>query len=103
ATVNAASGVFNWTPNEAQGPSSNSILVRVFDNGTPSLSATQRFTIVVNEVNSPPVLSPISDKTVPVGQLLSFSNVVSDLDVPANVLTFSLGPGAPTGANVNSA
>src|SRR5207244_11845886 len=50
-----------------------------------------------------PILSAIANKTVSAGQLLSFSNVVNDPDIPANVLTFTLGAGAPTGANVDSA
>jgi len=103
ATVDPSTGLFSWTPSEAQGPSSNTILVRVFDNGTPTLSATQRFSVVVNEVNSPPVLSSIGDKTVATGQLLSFSNVVNDPDLPAQALSFSLGAGAPAGANVDAA
>jgi hypothetical protein len=108
ATVNPTNGVFNWTPSEAQGPTSNSILVRVFDNGAPSLSATQRFTILVNEVNSAPVLSPIADKTANPGRLLTFTNVVNDPDLPPQTLTFSLVPGpgsasVPTGASIDSA
>ena len=102
ASVNSTNGVFSWTPTEAQGPSSNSILVRVFDNGVPSLSATQRFTIMVNEVNSAPIFSPIANQTVAVGQLLTVNSVVNDPDLPAQVLTFSLGSGAPTGANLDT-
>jgi hypothetical protein len=101
ATVDPATGIFTWTPSEAQGPSSNSILVRVFDDGTPSLSATQRFSIVVNEVNLPPVLSPIVDRTVDAGQLLSFANQVDDPDLPPQALRFSLVEG-PDGANINA-
>jgi len=101
AAVNPTNGLFTWTPSEAQGPSSNSILVRVFDNGVPSLSATQRFTIVVNEVNSAPVLSPISNKSVAAGQQLTFKAVVTDQDLPAQTLTFNLEAGAPAGAAID--
>jgi hypothetical protein len=102
AAVDPVTGIFNWTPSEAQGPSSNSILVRVFDDGTPSLSATQRFSIVVNEVNLPPVLSAIANKTNGAGQLLSFPAIVNDPDLPAQVLSFTLGPGVPSGASIDS-
>jgi len=102
ALLNPTNGLFTWTPNEAQGPSSNSILVRVYDDGSPSLSATQRFTILVNEVNSAPVLSPIANKTVAAGQQLTFTAVVNDADIPANVLTFNLEAGAPSGATVDA-
>ena len=76
--------------------------MRVFDDGSPSLSATQRFTIIVNEVNSPPIFSPIQNKNVATGQLLTVNSVVNDPDLPAQILTFSLGAGAPTGASLNS-
>src|SRR5205823_4814114 len=53
ASVNSVSGVFTWTPSEAQGPATNTITVRVTDNGVPPLSDAKTFTVVVNEVNSP--------------------------------------------------
>jgi len=103
AAINATNGILTWTPTEAQGPSSNSILVRVYDNGIPSLSATQRFSIVVAEVNSAPTIPAIADKTVAPGQLLSFAVGASDPDLPAQLLSFNLEPGAPAGAAVDSA
>src|SRR5439155_14764988 len=50
----SGSGVITWTPTEAQGPSTNIFTTVVTDNGTPPLSATNSFTVVVNEVNSAP-------------------------------------------------
>ena len=38
--LNPNTGVLSWTPTEAQGPSTNVITVKVSDNGSPSLSAT---------------------------------------------------------------
>ncbi len=51
ATINPTTGLFVWTPNAAQTPSTNQVTVRVTDNGNPALSATQTFTITV--LNSP--------------------------------------------------
>src|SRR5207248_10654309 len=48
ANLDASSGVFTWTPGNAQSPSTNIVTIQVADNGTPSLSATQTFTIFVN-------------------------------------------------------
>ncbi|HMC26947.1 MAG TPA: putative Ig domain-containing protein, partial [Verrucomicrobiae bacterium] len=45
--LDSSSGVFTWTPSSAQSPSTNVVSIRVADNGTPSLSATQSFTIFV--------------------------------------------------------
>jgi len=100
-TINATNGLLTWTPNEAQGPSSNFIAVIVSDDGAPSLSATQTFVVMVQEVNVAPVLSPIPRRSIYVGETLSFAAVASDTDIPANVLTFTLGSTAPSGASIN--
>jgi hypothetical protein len=53
ASINAASGVFTWTPAESQGPGSYSFDVVVTDDGTPALSDAETITvtITVNEAN----------------------------------------------------
>ena len=51
-----SAGTITWTPTEAQGPATYTLTTVVTDNGTPSLSATNSFTVTVNEVNSAPVL-----------------------------------------------
>jgi hypothetical protein len=49
--------------------------------------------------NYPPVIDPVTNRFVLVGQHLVVTNVASDPDVP---VTFSLGPGAPAGASITS-
>jgi hypothetical protein len=49
-----AGGLFTWTPTDAQGPSTNLITIKVTDNGTPSMSATQSFMVVVKEIYGAP-------------------------------------------------
>jgi len=102
ATINPATGFFSWTPSDAQGPSTNSITVRVTDNGTPQLSATRTFTVIVTELNDPPVLDSITDRTINEGSLLSFVANAHDPDLPPQALTFTLEPGAPAGAQINA-
>lgn len=94
-------GVFTWIPSEAQGPGNYPITVRVTDNGVPPLSDTVVFTVQVNEVNASPFLSPISDRSISEGQLLSITNSASDADTPPQTLTFSLDGGAPAGMTIN--
>jgi hypothetical protein len=101
ASVNPATGVFTWTPDESQGPGLYTNTVRVTDNGSPPMSDAKSFTVTVNEVNSPPVLAAISNKTINEGALLTFTNSATDPDLPANTLTYSLDPGFPAGASVN--
>ncbi len=52
ATINPTNGIFRWQPTETQGPSTNLISIIVTDNGTPSLGATQQFTVVVRDTLS---------------------------------------------------
>jgi hypothetical protein len=47
ATLGAANGQFRWTPVAGQAPSTNTIVVRVVDDGTPSLGATNSFVVWV--------------------------------------------------------
>jgi hypothetical protein len=97
ATINPTNGVFQWTPSEDQGPGVYPISVRVTDNGSPSLSATQSFTITVNEVNNAPSLGSLFSRNVNEGSLLVVTNTATDPDNPPQNLTFSLGAGAPSG------
>lgn len=57
AAVNGTNGVFTWRPTVSQAGTTNAVRVRVADNNTPSLSATNNFTVTVNPV-SQPVLGP---------------------------------------------
>jgi hypothetical protein len=101
AGIDPVTGVFTWIPTEDQGPSTITVTVRVTDDGVPSLTAFQNITITVKEVNTPPVLAPIGDMTVSKGNLLTFAASATDSDIPDQVLTYSLGAGAPLGASIN--
>ncbi len=103
ASIHPLTGVLAWPTTEANGPGTNTFLIRVSDNGFPSFTGTGAVTIIVREVNSSPTLAPISMRTINEGDLLLITNTASDVDMPANVLTFSLAPGAPAGASVHPA
>ncbi len=53
ATLNTNSGAFSFRPLVTQANSTNSFTLKVADNGTPSLSATQNFSVVVNPLSTP--------------------------------------------------
>jgi len=97
-----SSGQFSWTPTAAQSPSTNAITVIVTDNGTPPLSASQSFTVVVYAPNTPPVLAPVPNQTVYANTPLSFTASATDTDQPPQTLTFTLGLGAPAGASITT-
>jgi hypothetical protein len=56
ASVNS-SGLFSWRPLVSQANTTNVIQIQVTDSGSPPLSATNSFTVVVNAVTNPIVNS----------------------------------------------
>jgi VCBS repeat-containing protein len=99
-TIDPLTGSISWTPAETDGPGDHPVTVRVVDDGTPSLSHTISFSVHVNEVNIEPVIDAIGNKMVDENTLLTFDANASDVDLPANGLTFSL-VSAPAGASID--
>ena len=100
ATIDPTTGVFSWTPTEAQGPGAYTITVKATDYGSPAQTDTQAFTVTVNEVNDGPRLATIPNKFVNEGALLSFTATATNSN-PALTMTFSLDAGAPDGASID--
>src|SRR6185312_5444762 len=57
ATLNTSSGVFSFRPLVTQANSTNNFTLKVSDNGSPSLSATQSFAVMVNSLSAPGISS----------------------------------------------
>jgi len=53
ATLDPNSGIFSWRPLILQAGSTNLITIKVADNGTPILSATQSFNVIVSAPANP--------------------------------------------------
>jgi hypothetical protein len=51
--------------------------------------------------NTPPILSPVGNQTVPAGTLLTLTVVATDGDIPQQTLSFSLDAPAPSGAQID--
>jgi len=58
ATLDGSSGILVWRPLVTQGGTSNGFSVVVTDNGTPNLSATQSFSVMVNPLTAPSIIAP---------------------------------------------
>jgi hypothetical protein len=99
ASIGASTGVFSWTPTEAQGPGSYPFKVRVSD-GVVNTDAD--ITLTVTEANTAPVLSNVpASATIPELAAYTFTATATDADLPAQALTFSL-VGAPSGASIDA-
>ena len=66
-------------------------------------SDEETIAVTVAEVNTAPALDVISAKSVNEGSLLTVTPVASDVDVPAQTLTFSLQGTVPAGVAIDSA
>ena len=90
ATIDGVTGVFSWTPSEADGPGVFSFDVVVTDDGVPALEDRETIAVTVNEVNTAPMADAGGDVSVMVGQTVTLDGSASfDLDVPAQTLSYS--------------
>ena len=96
----SSGGLLEWTPTEAQGPSTNRVVVRVSDDAPGSLSTTATFALFVREANSAPVF-PATNAVVAAQAKLVLPLVATDGDLPVQVLRYALVRG-PVGLTVST-
>ncbi len=94
-------GLVAWTPTEEQGPSTNAVTVRVSDNGSPALSTTSSFNLIVSEANTAPTLINAFSRSMFENVKLSSQLIARDGDLPAQKLTFALVSG-PRGLTLSA-
>ena len=97
----SSSGVVTWTPYELQGPGAATITTIVTDNSVPPLKATNSFLVVVNEINTPPVLPIQANLSIRGISPILVTNTATDSDIPLNSLSYTLA-GAPLGAAIDT-
>ena len=110
ATIDSGSGLFNWRAPAALADTTNTIQVRVTDDGAPNLSATSSFTVIINPI-APVMLTPVSyaagqftfSVTGPVGPdyvIMASTNLVDWSDLATNAAPAT--PFNHTNANAGS-
>jgi hypothetical protein len=99
AAIDPSTGVFTWTPGEAQGPGVYPFTVRV---GDGQWNTDAAITLTVTEVNEAPIVTGVpAAATIPELDPSTFTANATDSDLPAQTLTFSL-VGAPSGASIDA-
>ncbi|HWH70826.1 MAG TPA: hypothetical protein VNT26_15665, partial [Candidatus Sulfotelmatobacter sp.] len=96
-----SNGVISWRPSESQGPTTNTLTTVVLDDASPPKGATNSFTVLVQEVNQPPVLLAQADRRTAGLEQLVVTNKATDSDLPANALSYRLLVG-PAGAAIDA-
>ena len=95
-SLDPATGLLSWAVPRTQTVGRYTIAVTVTDAGTPALSATRSVTVDVLELsNTAPTLDPIGPKTVNEEAELRFTISATDLDLPAQTLTYTATPLPP--------
>ena len=102
ALINSTDGSVYWPTTEAQGGQVYPFSVVVRDNGQPSLSATQTFSVTVVELNNPPVITSSPVININEDAALSINLTAIDTDQPVQTLTWQILSGAPSGMTLSS-
>jgi hypothetical protein len=97
AAIDSVSGVFTWTPTEAQGPSGYSFMVMVSDNASTPGTSAQIVNVTVDEVNIAPVATNVST-SINLATPITITLPATDVDLPANTLTYSIVSGPASGS-----
>jgi hypothetical protein len=79
-------GTFSWTPDTSQ-LGNHAVTFQAEDAGVPAASDSEAVTITIGQVNAPPVLAPIGNRSVKVGAALSIALSAQDPD--GDALAFS--------------
>ena len=85
----STNGVISWAPLQTQSPSTNIFTTIVSDNGNPALTATNIFSVIVQEVNQAPALPVISTQFV--NELTSLT--VTNTAIETNIHSLTIGYG----------
>jgi autotransporter-associated beta strand protein len=86
-----SNGQLLFIEGEETGPSTNTVQVRVLDNGSPQQSQTASFEVVVREVNRPPTAAYATVPDLRPGDSLARTpTTLSDPDLPLQPLRFRL-------------
>lgn len=98
-TVDETTGQLTWTTGESTGPATYTVTVEVRD--SQGAAGRSSFEILVAEVNTPPVLNPVADRTIQEGESLELVLSASDADLPANPLRYRLMGEIPAGMTLD--
>ncbi|MFH2063584.1 MAG: putative Ig domain-containing protein [Pseudomonadota bacterium] len=97
ATLNPSTGAFSWATDYGDAGNHN-VTFTVTDDGTPSRSDSESITITVVNINRPPVLNTIGNKSINENQTLNFTVSATDPDGDGISYTAS---DLPSGATLN--
>lgn len=99
--VISTNGVITWTPDQSQGPGTNTVTIVAINSGVPSLSATNHFVVEVQDVNIAPVLPVIANQTMIELTLLSVTNAATNPNIHSVIAGYTL-VNPPSGMTIDA-
>lgn len=97
--IDSATGEMTWTPNEYHGGQTFTFTVIVRETGTTN-EDQESLSIQVLEDDIAPVVDPINEVAIHLGQTANFQVLATDADLPQQALTYAIA-GAPLGATID--
>jgi hypothetical protein len=97
----STNGIITWTPSQVQSPSTNTFTTVVSDGGSPPLSATNTFNVVVREVNLAPSLPILTNYTISELTLLRVTNTATNANIHSTIAGYTL-LNPPAGAAIDA-
>ncbi|OWY26034.1 hypothetical protein C7N43_35365 [Sphingobacteriales bacterium UPWRP_1] len=102
-SLNPVTGELIWNSPQRAGIYNIAILITEFRNGVKMGTMVRDMQVIVEDKpNRPPVIPPINDTCIVVGETLQFNIAATDADVPAQLITLT-GYGGPFEADVSPA
>ena len=101
AEIAPDTGIFEWTPEEADGPGEYLATVIVARTDDPELTDSHVVAISVLEVNRPPEIGVIEDRVIDEVTELVAVGRATDPDIPGDEITFSFAQ-APDNAEIDA-
>jgi len=98
-TIDETTGQLTWATGESTGPATYAVTVEVRD--SQGAAGRSSFQVLVAEVNTPPALNPVADRTIQEGETLDLVLSASDSDLPANPLRYRLVGEIPDGMTLD--
>jgi hypothetical protein len=100
--LDAEKRLITWRPTEADGPDRVNVVIHAEATDGSGRTDMRQFLLQVNEVNQPPVVEPIEDRSIAQGETVEFIVAARDDDEPPDPLRYRLTVGASLGATIDA-
>lgn len=99
--INPKTGVFSWKPAETQAGKTHKVEIGVHTSDSRNTAASTKFSIVVKEINEPPIIFDVGELVAVAGEPFTVPIRATDPDQPPQPVEFRFGAVVPQGARLD--